>query len=272
MKYFKYVGTGLLISGSLLTSSLQAKTICTAIADGATGKVLLQQGNCTERFTPASTFKIALSVMGFDSGLLKNAHAPVLPFRDGYVDWGGDPWKQPTDPTRWLKYSVVWYSQQLTHKLGEQRLQRYATDFGYGNADFSGDAGKNNGLERAWIGSSLKISPLEQVIFLKKLLNHQLPVSNHAMSTALKIVETTQLPSNWEVHGKTGMAYPLQADGTQDQEHPYGWFIGWAKKGKRTLVFARLIQDDKKEIGTAGVRSREAFLQELPTLADSLNR
>jgi beta-lactamase class D len=52
---------------------------------------LLQQGNYNERFTPASTFKIALSVMGFDSNLLKNAHAPVLPLRDGYVDWGGDP-------------------------------------------------------------------------------------------------------------------------------------------------------------------------------------
>jgi beta-lactamase class D len=29
------------------------------------------------------------------------------------------------------------------------------------------------------------------------------------------------------------------------------------------VVFARLIQDDKKEPGTAGVRAKEAFLKEM---------
>ena len=43
--------------------------------------------------------------------------------------------------------------------------------------------------------------------------------------------------------------------------------MGWANKGERSLVFVRLIQDDKKEPGTAGVRSRAAFLEELPALA-----
>jgi beta-lactamase class D len=56
-----------------------------------------------------------------------------------------------------MKHSVVWFSQQIAQYLGQGRLQQYATQFGYGNADFSGDSGKNNGLERAWISSSLKI-------------------------------------------------------------------------------------------------------------------
>ena len=76
---------------------------------------------------------------------------PVLDYREGDPDWGGEEWKQPTDPTRWLKYSVVWYSQRITHALGAERLTAYANAFSYGNADFSGDPGKNNGLERAWI-------------------------------------------------------------------------------------------------------------------------
>jgi beta-lactamase class D len=42
-----------------------------------------------------------------------------LAFKEGDPDWGGDNWRQPTDPTRWLKYSVVWYSQRITHALVE---------------------------------------------------------------------------------------------------------------------------------------------------------
>ena len=248
----------------------QAKTLCTAVADGRTGAILLQQGACRDRVTPASTFKIPLAVMGYDAGFLKNEHEPALPFRQGYVDWGGEPWRQDTDPTRWLKYSVVWYSQQITHRLGADTLGRYARAFGYGNADFSGDPGKNNGLERAWIGSSLKVSPLEQVAFLDKLLHDRLPASPQAQRMARNIVEQTALPSGWNVHGKTGMAYPLLPDGKQDLEHPYGWFVGWADQGGRRLVFARLIQDEGKLPVTSGVRSREAFLKELPALADAL--
>ncbi len=155
--------------------AVHSKTLCTVIADAASGKLLTEQGDCRTRVTPASTFKIPLAVMGFDAGILQDAHAPTLPFRAGYADWGGDNWKQPTDPARWMQYSVVWYSRVITHQLGTQRLENYAKDFGFGNADFSGDPGQNNGLDRAWIISSLKISPLEQIAFLTRLVNRQLP-------------------------------------------------------------------------------------------------
>jgi len=257
-----------LVAAGLLSSPAHARTICTVVADAGTGKTLVQDGDCAERYTPASTFKLALSVMGYDSGFLKDEHDPTLPYRKGYVDWGGENWKQPTDAVRWLKYSVVWFSQQLTHALGEKTLHGYAEKFGYGNADFSGDPGKNNGLERAWIASSLKISPLEQVAFLRKLVNRQLPVSAHATDMTLKVVEETALPGGWTVQGKTGAAYPRKPDYTFDEDHPWGWFVGWAKKDGRTLVFARLIQDEKKTEGTAGVRSRDALLAELPQLVE----
>ena len=252
-----------------LGSTAQARTICTAVADATTGEFLVQRGNCKQRVTPASTFKLALSVMAFDNGFLTDAHTPTLAFQPGYPDWGGEPWRQPTDATRWLHYSVVWFSQQIARSLGEARLHQYATDFGYGNADFSGDPGKHNGLERAWIASSLKISPLEQLAFLRKLVNRQLPVSPRALDMTLVIVETIPAAGGWTVQGKTGMAYPRLPNGEFDMAHPYGWFVGWAKQGARTVVFARLIQDDKPEPGTAGVRARDALLAKLPRLAEA---
>lgn len=73
--------------GALAMSPAQAAEICTAIADAASGKVLLQRGDCQRQVTPASTFKIPIALMGYDAGFLKDEHAPQLPFRQGDVDW-----------------------------------------------------------------------------------------------------------------------------------------------------------------------------------------
>ena len=203
-------------------ASAKATTLYTIVAEATDGKVLLEQGDCRTCVTPASTFKIPLAVIGFDSGFLTDEHSPVLPCKEGYVDWGGDNWRQPTDPTRWLKYSVVWYSQVVAHTLSEQQLADYAHRFGFGNADFCGDAGKHNGLDRAWIGSSLKVSPFEQTVFLRRLVMRQLPVSERAMIEASKIIEVTPAGDGWEAHGKTGTAYPKNPDGTLDEARGLG--------------------------------------------------
>ncbi|KQV38295.1 MULTISPECIES: class D beta-lactamase [unclassified Rhizobium] len=262
---FRSLMTGLALLG-LSAIAAEAKTICTVIANADTGDFIVKEGRCEERFTPASTFKVPLAVMGYDSGFLTDAHNPTLPFRNGDPDWGGENWKQPTDATRWLKYSVVWFSQRITAKLGEEKLTEYARQFHYGNADFSGDPGKNNGLERAWIISSLKVSPIEQITFLRRLINHELPVSNAAVDKTLAIVEGRMLPSGWAVQGKTGMAYPRNADYSFDTSHPFGWYVGWGEKGGQRIVFARLIQDDKKMEGSASARARDSLFEELPSL------
>ncbi len=236
------------------------------IAEAESGRVLVQEGECRERVTPASTFKIALAVMGYDAGFLKTESEPALPFKQGYVAWGGDPWRQPTDPTRWMRYSVVWFSQQIAKSLGAQKLHDYGVKLGYGNADFAGDPGKNNGLDRSWIGSSLKISPLEQVQFLRKLVTKTLPVSLQAQDKANAIVETFSAADGTLLQGKTGSAFPRKADGRQDRAHSFGWFVGWTKAENRALVFVRLIQDEQDFGGATGVRAREALLAEWPSL------
>lgn len=246
-------------------SAAHAKTICTVIAEAATQEVLVKDGDCETRVTPASTFKMPLSLMGFDSGVLKDERTPRLDFQEGTPDWRPE-WRQPTDPTGWMKYSVVWFSQQITQKLSDERFAAYAKAFDYGNADVSGDAGKRNGLERSWISSSLKISPLEQVGFLAKIVNRKLPVSAKAYEMTGRIVESADLPGDWHVQGKTGSAFPRKADGSFDRTRGWGWYIGWAEKDGRKVVFARLIQEEKQQKGSSGVRARDALLKEFPAL------
>lgn len=247
-----------------------AERICTLIAEAQSGKILLEAGDCDTRVTPASTFKLPLAVMGFESGFLHSPDAPSLPFRQGDPDWGGAAWRQDTTPRHWLEYSVVWYSQRITRALGAPTLTRYAQAFGYGNADFSGDAGFDNGLERAWIASSLRVSPREQLGFLRGLVTGILPVSAHAMAATRASTQST-VQDGWQIWGKTGTAYPRKKDRSFDYAHGWGWYVGWAQPegGQRTgtpqgeentLVFVQLTRGTARTKGSPGNQTRAAVL------------
>ena len=66
------------------------------------------------------------------------------------------------------------------------------------------------------------------------------------------------LGQRWETHGKTGTATPDLANGKDDEEHQYGWYVGWAKKGRRTIVFARLVRDGQAYFFNYGLASKES--------------
>lgn len=260
-----------ILAVNLVSPTAHARTLCTVIADAASGKVLVQDGDCATRVTPASTFKIALSLMGFDAGILKDERTPTLAYHDGDVAWGGDTWLQPTDPARWVRYSVVWFSQRVVQSLGDTRYQHYVDLFDYGNRDVLGEPRS----PRAWANASLQISPLEQVAFLRKVANRTLPVSANALDMTWRVTEVATLPDGWTIHGKTGTGSPgapITHEGNYDRAHAYGWFVGWATKGTRTLVFARLTQDTQAQPTPAGMRTRDALLSELPSLGDGVTR
>lgn len=249
-------------SAAAASTTASAALDCTLIVDAASGRALQRDGDCDTRITPASTFNIAVSLMGFDSGILRDARSPLLPYRDGYVSWN-PAWRRATDPTSWIKNSTVWYAQAVTGELGQARLAQYLDSFNYGNRDASGDPGQDNGLTLSWISSSMQISPTEQTAFLRQLVNRRLPVSAHAVDVTTELL---QLPSQggWQVYGKTGTANPVLANGQADPAHSYGWFVGWATKDTRTLVFARLLLDQTRPGRGAGPRLKQAFLDGLP--------
>jgi len=236
---------------------------CTTFVDAATGQALLREGDCTARITPVSTFNIAVSLMGYDSGFLKDQHAPLLPYRESYEAWNKE-WHRDMDPSQWIKYSAVWYAQQVTQHIGRERFERYVQGFGYGNRDTGGDKGKDNGLTWSWVGSSLQVSPDEQTEFLRKLVRKELPVSQYAHEQTARLLKVKDLPNGWQVFGKTGTGAPVGPDGKDDYSRSHGWFVGWATNGQRTIVFARLAQDETMTEGAAGPRTKEAFLRELP--------
>lgn len=254
------LGGGAALAGLPGTAAMAAgrKLRATVLLDAASGRVLHRSGDCARRFSPCSTFKIPLALMGFDSGILTDAHHPA---------WNYDPARHVahraverarTGPTRWEADSVVWYSQELTRKLGMRRFQAYVDRFGYGNRDLSGDPGRQDGLTRAWLGSSLEISPDEQAEFLRRMLAHRL-VSARAHAAAEAIIPGFAGSGGWQVHGKTGSG--ALRDGSL-----LGWFVGWADRRGRRVVFARFGAGEGMS-DAGGRQMREAMLAEIGTLA-----
>jgi bla regulator protein BlaR1 len=260
-------GSAALAAGSAAAPA--ALLSCTEMVDAASGQRLVHEGQCDVRVTPASTFNIVVSLMGYDSGILRDEHTPVLPFKEGYADWN-DSWRSSTDPASWMQNSTVWYAQQVTLRLGAAPFQRYIDAFNYGNRDLAGAAGEDKDHAMAWISSSLAISPVEQVAFLRKVVRRELGLSPAAYDMTARITRLDRLENGWEIHAKTGTSAPVLAGAGDGRQHEYGWFVGWASKGGRTVVFARLVLDPRQEGHAAGGRTKKAFLRGLPARLDAL--
>ncbi len=191
---------------------------------------------CKTEYSPNSTFKIALSLMAFDSQVIS---------QNTVFKWSGEHynfsnWNQDQTPKTWLDYSVVWVSQFITPKLGQAKITQYLKSFDYGNADFSGDKNKNNGLTQAWLDSSLEISPVEQIKFLGKLVSNKLDISKQAMANTKTNLYLETSPNNWKLYGKTGSGYYFDK---QNNRHSQGWFVGWIAQQNQVYLIALHNQD-----------------------------
>jgi beta-lactamase class D len=134
---------------------------------------------------------------------------------------------------------VVWYFQHVAEKLGMAREREYLKRFDYGNQDPS------SGLTTFWLGQSLKISPDEQLHFLKRLYADDLPVSKAAMATVKQILIQPRdvvinatgehpfdapWPEDAVVSAKTGA-------GTDRAGRSVRWLVGHVRRGSRAWLF-----------------------------------
>ncbi|RWK05841.1 class D beta-lactamase [Mesorhizobium sp.] len=230
---------------------------CTLIQDSESGATLYQDGVCDRRVSPASTFKVPLALIGYDAGILSDQHTPSWDYKAEFNAVKRD--RKTVDPAIWERDSIIWYSREITRRLGSKNFAGYVSKFGYGNADVSGSAGKNDGLTNSWVDSSLEISPVEQTAFLRKLLAGKMPVSAKAHAMTKAIIPSFKA-GDWTVQGKTG------STGLGESKRSLGWFVGWAEKDGRRIVFARLVVDARRGEMPKGPATRVAFLKDLPQL------
>ncbi|MFL5810478.1 MAG: penicillin-binding transpeptidase domain-containing protein [Flavisolibacter sp.] len=247
------------------TRNFPEKDVCYMLFNVKTGKFeeVYNQKRCEERFPACSTFKVALSVMAFDSGILKDEQNPV--FKWDKVKRSIEPWNKDQTPTSWMRESVVWVSQEITPKLGAEKIQKYLDDFDYGNKDITG------GLKYSWLTpakfvnepmqNTLKISGYDQVKFLTKLWHGELKASHRSQAMTKTIMAKDESPRGGVLIGKTGSGFT-----DENQELRIGWFVGHVERGDAEYIVAINFSDKQKQHGaTYGGREAKEMALKLLT-------
>ncbi len=210
------------------------------LIDGSTSKIIKKFGsNIEERVTPASSFKIALSLMGYDAEILQDEQTPIWDFQEGYDDVL-ESWKGSQTPQTWINRSCIWFSKIIALRLGLETIERYLSLFRYGNQDFSTGMVPPGPINPAWVSSSLKISPKEQVEFIQKIIRKELQISSHAFQMTKNLLFKEELAYEWKLFGKTGMGSTIDKDDTNLKVR---WFVGWIENNRKFFPFAYLLKE-----------------------------
>jgi len=198
--------------------------------------VIFDSARCSVRFTPASTFKIANSIIGLETG--------VIPDENFVIPWDSvkrniEAWNHDLDMKTAIKVSAVPYYQKLAGLVGEKRMQEFITKLGYGNMDISG------GIDQFWLNGKLRISQFEQIKFLVKLYNDSLPVSKRTMGIVKSII-LLEDTLRYKLRAKTGWGNQENVD--------IGWFVGWIEKNDNVYFFATNIESENPDDNFAAAR------------------
>jgi len=195
-------------------------------------------------FLPASTFKIFNSLVALETGAVKDENDTIR--WDGVHRWVAN-WNADQNMRSAIRYSTVWFYQELARRIGEKRMREYITLSHYGNEDISG------GIDVFWLDGGLRISAREQITFLRKLYDNDLPFSLRTMETVKEIMVLEET-GEYIFRGKTGWA--------ARPEREIGWFVGYLERGEDVYFFANNI-DISDVAEEADVRARIGITREI---------
>ena len=85
-----------------------------------------------------------------------------------------------------MKYSCIWVYFGFAEQIGIEKYQDYVNTFDYGNKDLTGPP------TRFWLAGSFRISANQQIEFLKKFYNYELPVSKRSVDIVKDIMVLEQ--------------------------------------------------------------------------------
>lgn len=182
---------------------------------------------------PASTFKIINLLIALETKTISSENDVVKwPGTTDTVKYGYRP-EIYHDITvkEAFEVSAGWAFVELAKKIGKDNYKKYLSLCHYGNLDLSQTDAD------FWNFGNFKISPVNQVKFLKNLYVEKLPFSKRNMQIVKKVMLTEQ-NSNYSIYSKTGW--------TRENEINTGWWVGYIVNNNGAYFFAtRLLQDRK---------------------------
>jgi beta-lactamase class D len=172
---------------------------------------------------PASTFKVANSLIALETGVVEDPDKDVFKW-DG-VKRPIEAWNKDHTLRSAIAASAVPVYQEIARRIGEERMQKYVTLLDYGNKDIGG------GIDQFWLTGNLRIDPVQQVDFLDRLRRGVLPISKRSQDLVRDILPVTKV-GDTIIRAKSGLL------GAERGQPSLGWMVGWAEKGDARTVFA----------------------------------
>lgn len=186
---------------------------------------------CKQRYIPASTFKIFNSLVGIETGAVKDEYDTIR--WDG-VDRGWIEWNKDMDMKHAFKYSSVWFYQEIARRVGEGKMQELLNINEYGNMDISG------GIDLFWLEGEFRVSPEEQIEFLRKLYLNEVQFSQRTIEI-VKNIMIYEKSEHYILSAKTGWGIRF--------ENQVGWFIGYIERDDNVYFFSTNLESEIPEQG-----------------------
>ncbi len=191
-----------------------------------------------ERVSPNSTYKIYSALFALDKGIINKENSKMK--------WDGtehqfEQWNMDHDIYSAMSSSANWYFENLTELTGFDNVKNYFCDIGYGNCDFSA------GQYDFWSESSLKISPMEQVVLLKEMMDYDMDFPHECVDV---VKDSMLIEQNGKevLYGKTGT-------GNINGNDTSGWFVGCVESGEKRYVFAANLKAENNANGSAAAKA-----------------
>ena len=174
-----------------------------------------------QRYSPASTFKIANSLIGLSTGAVADVDE-VLPYRGQKPAFMRE-WERDMSLREAIAMSNVPIYQLLARRIGLSRMREAVTTLGYGNAEIGVV------VDRFWLDGPLAISAIEQTRFLAQLARGAAPAPAAAQA-AVRDILLQESGEGWRLYAKTGWQHAPAAG--------VGWWVGWVARGAQVYAFA----------------------------------
>ena len=201
------------------------------------GLALGNEALANTRLSPCSTFKIPLTLMALEEGLVTN---PDQLLDVSTRTWSPQPWwtremldswNRPHSLRSAFHASAIWFFRLLALQLGPERMAAYLRRFDYGNRDIS------FGIDNFWNAGDrgIRISPKEQWHFLSRVAHGGLALRRSSLKTALEVF-VTERQGETLLRAKTGLGWR----GPSQDSPVTGWYVGWVEGPDGVLPFASL--------------------------------
>lgn len=174
---------------------------------------------------PASTFKIPNSIIGLETGVVESDSSIFI--------WDGEEramesWEHDLTLKEAFLRSCVPCYQEIARKVGVQRMRNWIEKLQYGKIKMDSAT-----LDRFWLEGDSRITPFQQIDFLRRLANSELPISDRTDSLIKKIM-ILQEKDAYTLRAKTGWSI---VDNRNN-----GWFVGYLNRAGKKYFFATNVE------------------------------